>query len=132
MSLPQVDSGTFQVIRTDGTTETMTFDKKARNRDVSVLDAIRKAIAADTLEFVRIGKVEGSDLIMAVDDNGYETQVVEHGPGEGHDFRIELWPIRALKPDNPKATDLYHAICIPGTTHRIVGDVAILHDGDFA
>jgi hypothetical protein len=36
------------------------------------------------------------------------------------------------KPVNPKATALYHAICKPGTLHSIHGDVAIVHDGDFA
>lgn len=36
------------------------------------------------------------------------------------------------KPANHKATALYHSICKPGTLHSIHGDVAIVHDGDFA
>lgn len=36
------------------------------------------------------------------------------------------------KPVNPKATELYHGICRPGTVFSIHGDVAICHDGDFA
>lgn len=36
------------------------------------------------------------------------------------------------KPVNPEATNLYHGVCRPGTTHQIVGDVAIATDADFA
>lgn len=36
------------------------------------------------------------------------------------------------KEPNPAATKLYHAICKPGTTHQIHGDVAIVNDADFA
>lgn len=35
-------------------------------------------------------------------------------------------------PVNPKATAMYHAVCRPGTTHEIVGDVVIAVDEDFA
>lgn len=34
-------------------------------------------------------------------------------------------------PVNVEATRLYHANCIPGTTHTIRGDVVILLDEDF-
>ena len=36
------------------------------------------------------------------------------------------------KPVNPKATELYHQRCKPGTLHQIHGDVAIVNDEDFA
>lgn len=37
------------------------------------------------------------------------------------------------QPDiNPKATALYHSICVPGTTWPIRGNVVIVPDGDFA
>jgi hypothetical protein len=29
-------------------------------------------------------------------------------------------------PVNPEATKLYHKVCIPGTTHPIAGDVAVI------
>ena len=32
---------------------------------------------------------------------------------------------------NAGATELYHSVCRPGTTHEIVGDVAIYLDRDF-
>lgn len=35
------------------------------------------------------------------------------------------------KPVNYEATRLYHGVCIPGTTHEICGDVAIVY-GDRA
>jgi hypothetical protein len=36
------------------------------------------------------------------------------------------------KPVNAKATELYHAVCKPGTIWSIHGDVAIVNDEDFA
>lgn len=35
-------------------------------------------------------------------------------------------------PENEAATQLYHQVCRPGTTHKIVGDVFIVPDSDFA
>lgn len=48
--------------------------------------------------------------IMLVDDMGH---VLEPRP-----------------PVNLKATKLYHGVCRPGTTHQIVGDVAIVVDAE--
>lgn len=36
------------------------------------------------------------------------------------------------RPANPRATELYHKNCRPGTTHPICGDVVIVPDHDFA
>lgn len=33
---------------------------------------------------------------------------------------------QSKRPVNKKATELYHGICRPGTTHVIVGDVAVI------
>lgn len=64
-----------------------------------------KAINADTLDTVNLrdGKV------MLVDDIGLKKGL----------------------PVNAKATEIYHGICRPGTTHQIVGDVVIALDADF-
>lgn len=35
-------------------------------------------------------------------------------------------------PVNVEATKLYHANCVPGTTHQIRGDVVVVPDDDFA
>lgn len=43
----------------------------------------------------------------------------------------DLGHVGHLKPLNVEATKLYHAVCIPGTTHVIRGDVAIVMDADF-
>jgi hypothetical protein len=34
-------------------------------------------------------------------------------------------------PVNLEATKLYHSVCIPGTTHQILGDVFVSPDSDF-
>ena len=36
-----------------------------------------------------------------------------------------------IPPVNPVATKLYHSVCRPGTTHEILGSVAIVNDKDF-
>jgi len=117
MTLPTVEKNTILVIRTDGTEEIV----KGKPR----VQTMHTLIGAETLDFVRIGKLEPNDLTMAVDDMGWETVTVDHGDG-----RIELKPVRARKPINAKATALYFAICRPGTTHQIAGDVAVFHDED--
>jgi hypothetical protein len=119
MTLPTVEKNTVLIIRADGTEEVVKGRPKTHE--------MRATIGADGLDFVRIGKLVSNDLTMAVDDFGYETETVEHSPSH-----FELKPIRARKPVNEKATALYHAICRPGTTHQIVGDVAIFRDEDIA
>ena len=116
------------VIRTDGTEET----HNAR------FDQVAKLIGATSLDTVNLFRnPENSKAlnmrrpVMAVDDNGYETRQVQHPPN-GAAFRLEMVPVRALKPENPRATAWYHSVCIPGTTHKIVGDVAIFDDEDLA
>lgn len=34
-------------------------------------------------------------------------------------------------PVNAKATEVYHMMCVPGTTHKIQGDAVIVNDSDF-
>ena len=119
MTNPNVEQGTILIIRTDSTEQVIKRTGKG------TLDKVKQAINARGLDFVRIGKADWSDLVMAVDDFGWETEGIDHGNGH-----LELKPVRALKPVNKKATKLYHAICVPGTTHQIVGDVAIMHDGE--
>lgn len=65
---------------------------------------IRELIGADTLDSVRLP----NGRTMLVDDTGHP---------------------KAL-PYNAEATSLYHSICRPGTTHRILGDVAVVREGD--
>ncbi|MES2262166.1 MAG: hypothetical protein V4724_26900 [Pseudomonadota bacterium] len=67
---------------------------------------ISKLIGADVLGTVNLR----DGRVMLLDDNG-----VANG-----------------RTPNPAATVLYHGVCIPGTTHKIHGDVAIVLDADFA
>lgn len=105
------------IIRTDGTEEEHDVPKE---RAFQEIDRLIGATCTDCVN-LRAGRV------MIVDDNGYETETIDHGDG-----RFELRCIKARKPVNEKATAMYHAICRPGTTHQIVGDVAIALDEDFA
>lgn len=84
---------------------------------------ISKLIGADTTDTVNLR----DGRVMLVDDAGWEFEVVDHG--DGH---FEHKPTRARKPINEKATALYHAVCYAGTTHQIVGDVAIVVDAEVA
>ena len=105
------------VIRTDGQEEEL------RVGNAGALAAIKALIGAETLDTVNLR----DGRVMLVDDDGWETETVEIEPG-----KIELRPIKALKPLNEKATKIYHGVCVEGTTHQIVGDVAIVLDHDFA
>lgn len=89
----------------------------------SVMAEIEKLIGADTLDIVNLH----DGRVMIVDDNGYECDLVDRGAGH-----FEMVTRRALKPVNADATKLYHGVCREGTTHQIVGDVAIALDADFA
>lgn len=92
---------TRKLIRTDGTEQII--DGRLS------LDAISKLIGADTIDTVSLRHMGHPLHVMIVDDNGHPDDL----------------------PLNAKATALYHANCIPGTTHHIVGDVAIVPDHDF-
>lgn len=109
-----------EVIRTSGKREHHTIP------NTKPLDHIYRLIGCDTIDTVNLR----DGRVMLVDDNGYDKEdqtLVDHGNG-----RFEIVCGRANKPVNPDATKLYHGICKPGTTHQIVGDVAIVRDEDFA
>lgn len=99
------------IIRTDGREE-VTDLKFA---------SIPAAIQAQTMDSVNLH----DGRVMLIDDHGYEVQTIQHSENY-----VELRPIRRLKPANDKATALYHAVCKPGTTHQIAGDVAIVYDAE--
>ena len=107
-----------KLIRTDGT--------EAELPGALSNDAIGKLIGAETMDVVPLHQF-GPLHVMFVDDNGYEVEEIQHSP-----THFERRPVRALKPVNVKATQLYHANCKPGTTHQIIGDVVVVPDEDFA
>lgn len=107
----------IEILRTSGKAETFTA---ANPKDA--LELIQREIAAEMLDTVNLR----DGRVMFVDDAGYETRSVMQGNVQ------HLEPIAPRKPYNNEATRLYHAVCRPGTTHQIVGDVALVNDADFA
>lgn len=114
----QLHDRSRRIIRTDGTIEPV--DKPMP------VGAIEKMIGAATADTTMLRHLGHPRIVMAVDDNGYETRAEQHGNV------TELVPVRARKPVNEIATALYLANCTPGTTHQIVGDVYICPDDDYA
>lgn len=104
MTIPQIKSGTYLVIRVNGHEE----DVEER----PTIDRIQRAIGATCLDTVCLRKSRDgqAEIVMCVDDSGMI---------DG-------------KPVNPKATELYHSICKPATIFSIHGDVVVCNDGDFA
>lgn len=117
------------IIRTDGSEEQVEVNRR------DPFGQLRPILDIETFDTVNLR----DGRVMLVDDAGYETELVKHPaePGEqvaGRplDFKFEMRTTRARKPVNKKATALYHGVCRPGTTHQIVGDVAIVWDKDMA
>lgn len=106
----------IHIIRTDGTQEVVDAPFRRINKliDCTLTDTVN----------LHDGR------IMLVDDLGYETEMVNHGAGPDDVHRFESKCVKARKPVNATATALYHGVCRPGTTHQIVGDVAIVVDAE--
>jgi hypothetical protein len=116
-----------KVIRTDNTEAEL--DPGLSEAEICAL------INAKTLDTVKLRHMGDPLHIMFVDDDGYETELVDLPDTEVAGMpasHIELRPKRARKPLNVEATRLYHLNCRPDTEHQIVGDVVILPDQDFA
>lgn len=104
------------ILRVDGSRVSVSVPK------ANVWAAIEKEIGASCLDGVDLR----NGTTMFVDDNGYEAETIS-SPGY-----IQLVCTKPRKPVNIAATKLYHSVCVPGTVHRIVGDVAIVSDSDFS
>ena len=111
-----------ELIRTNGTSEQHEIKAHGASKR---LEACHRIAGCKTFDTVNLK----DGRIMMVDDDGWETNTVDHGNGH-----IEIVPIAPKngKTINPEATKIYHSICRPGTTHQIVGDVVIALDEDFA
>lgn len=112
---------TITIVRVDGREE------QHDTTEATVWKLIQQLIGASSLDSVNLR----DGRMMFVDDSGYDVELVEHEPRDGYAFVVERKATRARKPVNQKATALYHAVCVPGTTHQIVGDVAIVVEADF-
>jgi hypothetical protein len=127
------------VIRTDGTIEEHSASWEQIDKLIGAPNGTDSVNIFKNPENGR--KLRMSKPVMIVDDHGYDTEAIEHPAGgvvtvNGQPHTVmahtELRPIKALKPENEIATAYYHSVCIPGTTHKIVGDVAIIDDEDLA
>jgi hypothetical protein len=87
---------------------------------------ICELIGAKTLDSVMLRHLGYPLKVMLMDDEAHETAMFEHGDGS-----FELRSVGHRKPVNEEATRLYHANCLPGTTHQILGDVVVVPDHDF-
>jgi len=97
-----VDRGTFKMLYTDGTEKLIPERPTIRH-----IAALVGAHACDAVILTRRGS--RADIVMICDDTA----------------------MIGGKPVNPKATELYHTVCYPGTIHAIHGDVAVANDNDF-
>lgn len=88
---------------------------RTSGEEIALLDGpcsisqIKTRIGAQCLDTVQLRHLGQPRQVMLVDDQGHEKRL----------------------PVNAKATALYHANCVPGTTHTIRGDVVIALDDDF-
>lgn len=101
-----------EIYRTDGRIERHYIPRRG------MLRWCREQIGAEVCDTVSLP----GGRVMLVDDHGYESREEVRGNV------TTLVPVRALKPVNANATALYHAVCKPGTTFEIVGDVAVIID----
>lgn len=69
---------------------------------------------AESILFIEVARLIGADVLDFVNLHDGRTMAVND---VGHQNGL---------PDNAKGTALYHSVCRPGTTNRIVGDVAVL------
>lgn len=122
-SPPQERLASVEILRATGAQEEHRVGRHI------LLDWCRRMIGADMVDTVNLR----DGRVMIVDDLGYEVDVrTREGDVFGKPGIIEeRIPVKALKPVNAQATALYHGVCRPGTTHQIVGDVAVVWDRDF-
>jgi hypothetical protein len=106
----------IELIRVDGQRQSCHINR------VGAINTIAALIGADCTDTVNLR----DGRAMIVNDRGYKTELIQ----TAHHFKLN--PVAALLPVNEEATKIYHAVCVPGTTHQIVGDVVIANDADFA
>jgi len=129
--IPKIEPGTLHVIYESGTEEVVKVARRNLHaemyRIIKPLPPYREPeTAKGYLDFVRVGRAEhgtpNEDIVMAVDDNGYTSEL------RSTPYGVELVTGIPRRPVNQKATELYHRICVPGTTHKILGPVILVHD----
>lgn len=89
-----------------------------------------KVLRVDGSETVHQGKVSLAEIQHLIGCSGLDTVTIDRRK-QTVMFVDDTGMIDG-KPVNPKATELYRAICKPGTLHSIHGDVVIVPAGGLA
>ena len=89
-----------------------------------------KVIRVDGTETVHAGKPSIPEIMRLIGCGSLDTVAI--GPQRRRVMFVDDTGVVDNKPVNQKATEIYHAVCRPGTVHQIHGDVVIVHDDDFA
>ena len=115
-----------RIIRADGTVQLLERPHTMRE--------LERLLNTDGVDTVNLRHAGHPLMVMVVIDRGWDTEAVEDTvTTNGMTFqRTTMKPVRPRFAINEQATALYHANCIPGTTHQIAGDVAVVPDSDFA
>jgi len=92
---------------------------------------MRKLIRTDGTEQELVGPVSMQDVEKMIGADGLDTVQLRHLGQPLHVMLVDDLALSARKPVNLKATELYQANCLPGTTFQIQGDVVIVPDEDY-
>src|SRR5437773_11921662 len=107
-----------ELIRTDGAHEWHTIRAKGASARIQACHDLMGCELSDTVYF-------HDGRVMLVDDAGWETEMDTSVPGH---LIIKCIRPKSGKEINPEAMRLYGSVCLPGTTHSIVGDVVVCWD----
>jgi hypothetical protein len=91
--------------------------------------ATYKIIRIDGTETTHEGKAEIADVLRIIGCSCLDTVRIDRKRQTV--MFVDDTGMVDRKPVNPKATELYRAVCKPGTLHQIHGDVVIVNDGDY-
>lgn len=91
----------------------------------------RKLIRVDGTEVELTGPHAIRDVAQMIGADSLDTVALRHMGSPLHVMMVDDAGMIDGRPVNVKATALYHANCVPGTTHPICGDVVVVPDGDF-
>jgi len=89
-----------------------------------------KVIRVDGTETVHQGRVSTAEICKLIGCDALDTVTIDRRR-QTVMFVDDVGMLDG-KPVNPKATELYHSVCTPGTVHQIHGHVVIVPAGGLA
>ena len=96
------------------------------------MDRMRQVIRANGEHQAIVGSRSVSELATLIGANTLDTVNLRHLGAPLHVMLVDDQGVEKNLPVNAAATRLYHANCVPGTTHDIRGDVVVVPDDDYA